>query len=419
MFTRTRCDVAIVGGAIVGSSVAYFLKRLAPAADVVVIEPDRTYEFASTLRASGGARRQFSCPENIEMSNFAIPFIASADTELAVDGEPAHVEWRNGGYLFIVGAADVAVLRDNCDVQRAHGVDALWLDADGLHARFPSMNLEGIAAGVLTPDDGWCDPNGLLQGLRRKARSLGAHYVDDRVVGIDHGASAARSVRLASGRELRADAVVDAAGAWAQQIAAMVGMPLPIEPLRRFEHYFETPNAIEPLPYVKDTARLAFRPEGAGHSQRRAAAGCEAAASGGSAAAQAASVRGYSGGLVDSNEPRGYNFDVDHDYFERVVWPALAHRFPAFEACRCKRTWSGLYEQNELDGNPVIGNWEGRVENFYVVAGFSGHGMMHAPAAGRAIAERIVHGRYETIDLTRLGYRRIAEHAPYPERGIL
>ncbi len=390
-FTRTRCDIAIVGGAVVGSSVAYFLKSLAPAADVVVIEPDSTYEFASTLRASGGARRQFSCPENIEMSNFSIPFIAGADEALAVDGEPAHVEWRRGGYLFIVGDADVGVLRGNCDIQRAHGVDAVWLDVDGLRARFPSMNLDGIAAGVLTPHDGWCDPNGLLQALRRKARASGCAYVDDRVVAIDHDASAARAVRLASGRVLRTGHVVNAAGAWAKQIAAMVGMPLPIEPLRRFEHYFETPNPIEPLPYVKDTARLAFRPEG----------------------------RGYSGGLVNSDEPRGYDFDVDHGYFERVVWPALAHRFPALEACRCKRTWSGLYEQNELDGNPVIGSFEGRLDNFHVVAGFSGHGMMHAPAAGRALAERIVRGRYETIDLARLGYRRIAEGTPYPERGIL
>ena len=171
----------------------------------------------------------------------------------------------------------------------------------------------------------------------------------------------------------------------------MVGMPLPIEPLRRFEHYFETPNAIEPLPYVKDMARLAFRPEG----------------------------RGYSGGLVDGDEPRGYNFDVDHDYFERVVWPALAHRFPAFEACRCKRTWSGLYEQSELDGNPVIGPWRERLPNLHTVAGFSGHGMMHAPAAGRAIAELIVHGRFQTLDLSRLGYERVLAHAPYAEQGIL
>jgi FAD-dependent oxidoreductase domain-containing protein 1 len=137
--------------------------------------------------------------------------------------------------------------------------------------------------------------------------------------------------------------------------------------------------------------RLAFRPEG----------------------------QGFSGGLVNSNEPRGYNFDVDHEYFEAVVWPALAHRFPKFEACRCKRTWSGLYEQNELDGNPIIGRSPGPMDNFLVVSGFSGHGMMHAPAAGRAIAELIVHGRFETLDLSRLGYSRVVENIPYAERGIL
>lgn len=386
-----RCDVAIVGGAIVGSAVAHFVKCLDPAAKVAVIEPDRTYEYASTTRASGGARRQFSCPENIEMSNFSIPFIEAADVALAVDGEPAHVGWRAGGYLFIVGEGDVAILRDNHAAQRAHGVRAHLLDRDALHARFPSMNLDGIAAGVHTPDDGWCDPSGLLQGLRRKARSQGVEYIEDRVVGIEHDATAVRALRLASGRSVAAGAIVNAAGPWAKEVAAMVGMALPIEPLRRFEHYFETPNAIEALPYVKDTARLAFRPEG----------------------------RGYSGGLVDSAQPRGYDFDVDHGYFERVVWPALAHRFPAFEACRCRRTWSGLYEQNELDGNPVIGNWAGRMDNFYVVAGFSGHGMMHAPAAGRAIAELLVHGRYMTLDLARLGYARIAAQQPYAERGIL
>ena len=384
-------DVVIVGGAIVGSAVAYFLKRIDPACGVAVVEPDSTYEFASTLRASGGARRQFSCPENIAMSNFSIDVIARADALLAVDGVSAQVEWRQGGYLFIVGAADVDTLRANHEVQREHGVTAHWLDTDALHARFPSMNLDGIAAGVHTPDDGWCDPNGLLQGLRRKARSLGAQYVSDRVVGIDHHGGVARGVRLASGGALVAGCVVNAAGPWAKEISAMVGMPLPIEPLRRFEHYFETPNLIEPLPYVKDTARLAFRPEG----------------------------QGYSGGLVNSDEPRGYNFDVDHDYFERVVWPALAFRFPAFESCRCRRTWSGLYEQNELDGNPVIGAWSGRMENFFVVAGFSGHGMMHAPAAGRAVAELVLRGRFETIDLSPLGYARISANQPYPERGIL
>jgi glycine/D-amino acid oxidase-like deaminating enzyme len=382
-------DVAVVGGAVMGSSVAYFLTTLAPGCDVVVVEPDDTYEFASTLRASGGARRQFSCPENIAMSNMSIAFIERFDETMAIAGEPAHADWRRGGYLFIVPDEAVDALHANHARQVEHGVKAVLLDRDGLAARFPSMRVEDVAAGVHTPDDGWCDPNGLLQGFRRKARAQGARYVRDRVTGIARGNPLA--LRLASGATLAANAVVNAAGAWAKEIGATVGMAIPIEPLRRFEHYFETPNAIEPLPYVKDVARLAFRPEG----------------------------RGYSGGLVNSDEPRGYNFDVDHGYFEAVVWPALAHRFPAFEACRCLRTWSGLYEQCELDGNPIIGNWRGHMDNFYVVAGFSGHGMMHAPAAGRAIAELIVHGRFETIDLARFGYDRVTANAPYPERGIL
>ena len=224
-------------------------------------------------------------------------------------------------------------------------------------ARFPSMNVDGIAAGVHTPDDGWCDPNGLLQGLRRKARSLGVEYIEDRVVGIDYDATAARSraprFRARSSRPITSS-MRPARGR--SEIAAMVGMPLPIEPLRRFEHYFETPNAIEPLPYVKDTARLAFRPEG----------------------------RGYSGGLVDSDEPRGYNFDVDHDYFERVVWPALAHRFPAFEACRAAAP--GRASTSRTSSTAIRSSAPGRAGWTISTSspGFSGHGMMHAPAAGRA-----------------------------------
>jgi len=170
-----------------------------------------------------------------------------------------------------------------------------------------------------------------------------------------------------------------------------MGMRLPVSPLKRYEHYFKCATPVERLPYVKDLARLAFRSEGVG----------------------------FSGGLVDGSAVRGYDFDVDHDYFERVVWPALAHRFPAFEAVRCQRTWSGLYEVCELDGNPVIGRWNDGLRNLYTAAGFSGHGMMHAPAAGRAIAELIAHGRFATIDLARLGYERIAAHAPYREAGIL
>lgn len=387
----SAADVVIIGGGIVGSCVAYFLASLAPSTDIVVVEAESDYAHASTLRASGGCRVQFSAPENIAMSRFGIDFIRSFDARMSTATHEAHADWVEGGYLFIVPPAAIAGLEANVAIQRAHGCVVDVLSPRELAARYPSMHVDDLGVGALTPHDGWCDPHGLLWGTRRKAVSLGVRYVEDRVVGADHDDVAVRRLALASGATLSADVVVNAAGAWSGEVAALMGMRLPVVPLRRYEHYFTPGTPMESLPYVKDTARLAFRSEGAG----------------------------FSGGLVDSDGVRGFDFDVDHDYFERVVWPAVAHRFPPLEAARCRRTWAGLYEQCELDGNPIIGPWTSGLANLYTAAGFSGHGMMHAPAAGRAIAEHIVHGRFESIDLARLGYARVAENVPYRETGIL
>jgi len=384
-------DVAVIGGGIVGSSVAYFLLRESLSLRICVVEPDPTYEFASTLRASGGCRVQFSGDENIEMSKFGIDFIKRFPDTMATKERPAPVDWVEGGYLFIVPPSQLPVLEASVRRQQAHGCVVELLSPTELKAKFPSMHVADLGAGAYTPHDGWCDPNGLLWGFRRKAVELGATYLQAKVeaAGIDR--VKARSITLSNGDHVRAEAFVNACGAWAGLVAEMFGMKLPISPMRRFEHYFTAGSPVERLPYVKDVARLAFRSEG----------------------------KGFSGGLVDGREQRGFNFEVDHDYFERVVWPAVAERFPAFEGAKCHRTWSGLYEQNELDGNPVIGPWTNGLPNVYTVAGFSGHGMMHAPAAGRAIAELVVHGEYRTLDLARLGYPRIVANEPYTEAGIV
>nr|WP_312987476.1 FAD-dependent oxidoreductase [Comamonas koreensis] len=386
-----RFDVVVMGGGIVGSAVAYFLLKEAPSLSVAVVEPDSSYEFASALRASGGCRVQFTCPENIEMSKFSIDFIKQFDASMGTAKHPAHAAWVEGGYLFIVPPEDVKGLERNAKIQQAHGCVANLLSPAELKQRFPSMYVDDLGAGVHTRHDGWCDPNGLLWGFRRKAVELGAVYIAGRVTAAQADAVKAQSITLDNGQVLQAEAFVNATGAWSAGVAALFGMRLPISPMRRFEHYFTAGSPVEPLPYVKDTARMAFRSEG----------------------------NGFSGGLVDGSEQRGFNFDVDHDYFERVVWPAVAQRFPAFEAAKCHRTWSGLYEVHELDGNPVIGGWSSGLANLYTAAGFSGHGMMHAPAAGRAIAELVVHGRFQTLDLGRLGYQRVVDNAPYAEAGIL
>src|SRR5687767_785749 len=312
-----KCDVAIVGGGVIGLAAAYFLRTLAPGMEVVVVEREADYAHCSTLRASGGCRVLFSCPENIAMSLFSIDFIRRFPEIMATPGREAPVDWVQGGYLFIVPPQHLDLLEANYEAQRALGCNVVMLDPKALSQRFPSMRVDDLGAGVHSPDDGWCDPHQLLQGFKRKAVHMGVRYVVDEVVGLEVSATAVRSARLASGSVLHAQHFVNAAGAWAGEVGRMAGMALPIAPLRRFEHYFTAGSPMERLPYVKDVDRMAFRSEGVG----------------------------FSGGLVDSDEPRGFNFEVDHDYFERVVWPAAAHRFPPLEAAKCHRTWAGLYEQ--------------------------------------------------------------------------
>lgn len=312
------------------------------------------------------------------MSQFSIEFLK----------DWPEVQWKQGGYLFVVGAAHAHVLEANYRVQQSLGVKVELLDRRGIAGRYPWMRSDDLALGVLSPEDGWLDPNSVLQGLRRQA---GAQFIRDRVVGLQVEGKRVRRLDLASGAQIDAQAVVNAAGCWAPSIAKLAGMDLPVNPMRRFEHYVELADALPPMPLIKDPDRLVIRPEG----------------------------KGYSVGLVNSNEPRGFNFDVDPGWFEEVVWPACAARIPAFEKLRLKREWAGLYDECELDGNMILGNWPGRLDNFYVACGFSGHGLMHAPAVGRALAELITRGRYETLDLGRMGYQRVLEGRPYRETGII
>ena len=386
-----RIDVAIIGGGAIGAAIAYFVRSLDPAARVCVIERDPTYELASTPRASGGVRRLFSLPENIELSRYSIDFFAGFPEAMAVDGQPADIGFRRDGYLFIVPPSGRDVLQRNFDIQQGLGCDVRWLEPDELQHKFPSMNVADLGAAVHSPDDGWLDPYSVLAGFRVKARSMGVTFLADEVVGLDRTGAAVTAAVLKSGRRVHADYFVNAAGAWAKEICAMAGFTVPIEPLRRFEHFFECQDPIEPLPYIKDAARLAFRPEGSG----------------------------YSGGVPTLAEPRGYDFRTDGSYFERAVWPALAHRFRQFERTRCTRTMPGLYDQNDFDGNVIIGPGADGPGNFHLLAGFSGHGLMHAPGCGRAMAELLVKGRYESIDLTRFGWPRLAAGTPLREEGII
>ena len=384
-------DVVIAGGGIVGCATAVYLMSAAPSLDVVVIEPDPTYAFAATGRGTGGVRQLFTRPENIALSQYTLHVIEDWDRWARLDGEsPPALGWRRNGYLFVAGPDDVTALVANFEVQRNHGVEAQWIEPSALAARYPQLHTADLAGAVLSVRDGWLDPKAFFAGVRTKAERLGAVFVTDRVVDFIRTGSVVHAVVLESGSVLDADAVVLAAGTWAPELAARVGLPMPVEPMRRHEHYVESSAELGNLPFVKDVAGLAFHPHRGGLSV----------------------------GLVNFDHPGGADFTVDDSYYEAAVAPALLHRVRGGGALSLKATWTGLYDQNRFDGNMIIGNWPGRVDNLFVACGFSGHGFMHALGIGRALSELILHGEYTTLDLRRMNYQRIADEQPYAERGI-
>ena len=220
-------DTVIIGGGVIGSAAAYFLTRDGRGGRVTVVEPDPVYRQAATPRASGGARRLFSQPENILMSDYSIRFYEDFARHCEVDGDAPDIGYRRDGYLFIMPPEGVATLQANYDVQRSLNVEVELLDQSALKRCFPTMTVDDIGAAALAPNDGCLEPNSALQGFRRKARAQGAEYVTDTVVGLSTQGTAVTTVELASGEVLRPHVVICAAGTWSADIARMVDMALP------------------------------------------------------------------------------------------------------------------------------------------------------------------------------------------------
>ena len=236
-------DVVIIGGGAIGLWAAYYLKTRSSACRVAVVERDFAWTLASTPRASGGVRRLFALPENIELSNASIPVYQAFADLMEVDGEKPDIGFRKNGYLFIVPPAGVANLLRNFERQRRHGVNVDWLEPADLKKRFPSMRVDDLGAAVQSPDDGWLDPYSVLAALRRKTRALGVELIQDEVVALDRAGSLISAVVLKSGARLRTDSVINAAGAWAPQICAMVSMTVPITPLAALRALFRVPGS--------------------------------------------------------------------------------------------------------------------------------------------------------------------------------
>ena len=396
MDTSDRADIVIVGGAIVGSAVATFL-ALRPdwQGRIVVVERDLTYRASSTTLSAASIRLQFSTPLNIEISRFGIGLIKDLDRWLGVEGAPPpEIDFVEGGYLFLATEAGLPVLRHNHAVQRAHDVQVALLDPAELRARFPWMRTDDLAGGSLgLADEGWFDAYALLQAFRRKARALGVEYVAGEVQAIERDGAGISGVRLADGSTIATELVVNAAGPRAASVAAMVGAELPVRPRKRFVYHFDCRERLGPAPLTIAPSGVYFRPEGeswiAGYSPREG-----------------------------EDDPDTLDLEVDRSRFDDFVWPEVARRVPAFESVRLLDAWAGHYEVNTLDHNAVIGPHP-EVPGFLFANGFSGHGLQQAPAVGRGLAEWIATGRYETLDLSPLGFERVIRNEPIRELNVV
>ena len=385
-------DVVIIGGGVIGSATAFFLRRDGDCR-VTVVERDPTYERASSARSASAIRQQFSCPVNIQLSRFGFDFLAAAHEHLALADEKPDVALRQSAYLYLASPCGEAVLRRNHATQVAAGVDVALLDPAGIRERFPWMSTAGVVTGSLgLAREGWFDGPALLQAFRRKARALGAVYVAGEAVGVERDGTAIAAVRLADGARLPCGAVVNAAGPYARHVAGWVGVDLPVEARRRSVFVVSTPAALPGCPLVIDPTGVWFRPEGDRF------------------------LCGWS--PPEHEDPERLPLDVDHEQFEAVVWPALAARAPALEQLRLTGAWAGHYDYNTFDHNALLGRLPS-VPNLFFANGFSGHGMQQSAGAGRGISELILNGRYTTLDLSELDVGRVAAGRRVQELNII
>lgn len=390
-----RADVIIIGGAIIGSSVATFLAAR-PDFDgrILVVERDPSFRTSSTTLSAASIRLQFSTPLNIEISRFGLEVVKHPDRFLAVDGEWPVLDFVENGYLFLATEAGRETLEHNHAIQRRLEVPVALLTPTDLRARFAWLNVEDLAGGSFgLSGEGWFDAYALLQGFRRKARSLGVEERTGEVVALERDGHRIGLVRLADGTEIEAGLVVNAAGPHASAVAAMAGIELPVQPRKRFVYHVEAPLTLGAAPLLIDPTGVYVRPEGPAY------------------------IAGYSP-QPDQPDPTTLDLVVDRAPFEEHVWPTLAHRIPAFDRLRLVDAWAGHYEVNTLDHNAIVGR-HSMLSNLIFANGFSGHGLQQAPAVGRGLAELIATGHYETLDLSPLGYDRIEREEPIRELNVV
>ncbi|MBT8240562.1 MAG: FAD-binding oxidoreductase [Acidimicrobiia bacterium] len=388
-------DVIIVGGAIIGSSIAWFLTDEGFDGRVLVVERDPTYETSATSHTNSCMRQQFSNELNIAMSQFAADFVRNFGSYMGDDPEIPELATQFYGYLYLADTEAFAeTLRTNQLLQVAHGAETKIMSPEEILVRYPFYNLDGIILGSHNlRDEGYFDSGTMFDWWRKQARQRGVEYLANEVVDVERSGNTITGAKLKSGQTLACGTLVNAAGPRAARIAEMVGVDLPVEPRRRYTFVFDAQEPLDrDLPLTIDPSGVHVRSDGSSYL-----AGCPP----------------DDDLAVDHDD-----FAMDHDIWEEKVWPALARRIPAFERIKLLNKWVGHYSYNTFDQNVIVGPHT-TVSNLVFANGFSGHGLQQAPAIGRGVAELITTGAYQTLDLDPLGYWRLEVNERFIETAII
>ncbi|MGB3243834.1 MAG: FAD-binding oxidoreductase [Sulfitobacter sp.] len=395
---QDRYDVVIVGGAIYGSSLAWWLTQMAGFdGKVLVVERDPTYQFASTSHTNSCIRQQFSNKANIRVSQFGAEFIKNFRTYMGGDPEVPHLSLQSFGYLYLADTPDFAkTLKESQEIQTSLGAATKHMTRDEIAGTYPFYMLDDIiAANHNLVDEGYFDGGTMFDWFKRMARRNGVEYIHDEVVGmsLNPAKTGVDSVTLKSGQTIACGTVVNCSGPRANATANMAGIDLPVRPRKRYTFIFDAANPLDrDLPLTIDPSGVHMRSEG-----KYYLAGCP----------------------PDTDPDAAYDdFAFDHSIWQQKVWPIIASRVPAFEQVKVINEWVGHYAYNTFDQNAIIGRHT-KVSNFVMMNGFSGHGLQQSPAMGRGVAELIAHGEYRALDLSPFGYERIEKGEKFMEKAVI
>lgn len=395
---QSSYDVVIVGGAMYGASVAWFLTDN-PDFDgsILVVERDPSYEFASTSHTNSCMRQQFSEAINVKVSQFAADFVKNFRNYMGGDPRVPDVALHSYGYMYLAdNAAFAAILRENQKLQAACGAGTRHMTPDEIAREYPFYNLDGIIAGNHNRvDEGYFDGNTLFDWWKRSAKERGVEYLTNEVIAMNRNGAGTRveSVILTSGEVVSCGTVVNASGPRAVLTSRMAGIEIPVEPRKRYSFVFEAARPLDrDLPLTIDPSGVHMRSDGTYYL-----AGCP----------------------PDDDRAVDYDdFVQDHSIWEDKVWPVLAARVPQFEAIKLRNSWAGHYAYNTFDQNAILGPHT-KVGNFIFVNGFSGHGFQQSPAMGRGTAEFITYGEYRALDLRPFHFDRIVNGEKFVEKAVI